>query len=86
MPAARSPAVPTAAVALTPSARCLFGHAVDGDDRPFKRLRDDLAAGVNPLAEAGHLGPVHDAFANRPSAPRSATWNLIELVPTSITA
>ena len=52
--------MPTATIARTPSSLRLVGHAVDGDDRPFERFGDDLAPGVDPLAEARHLGTVDD--------------------------
>ena len=64
----------------------LVGHAGDRDDGPLERLGDDLAARVDPLAEAGDLGAIDDGVERARRRRRSATWNLIELVPTSMTA
>ena len=48
--------------------------------------RRDRAGLLEALAEPGDLGAVDDRVARRRPGARSATWNLIEFVPTSMTA
>jgi hypothetical protein len=83
--AMRRPAVPTAAIARTPMRFASSTMPCDGDHRALQRGVDDHALIREPLAQAGHLGAVDDG-APRPPVSRSPMWNLIELVPASITA
>ena len=64
----------------------LVDHARDRGGRSLQRGVDDHALLREPFAEARHLRAVDDgAPAARPTS-RSPMWNLIELVPASITA
>ena len=78
--------MPTAAIALAPGAPSLFGHRLDGVDGAL----DAPPARSSPVSSMPSPRRVISARSTTASsvrrALRSATWNLIEFVPQSITA